>query len=102
MFSTPGSVSRETWRAEVEAVRGTLGRVKALSEDKAPKMDDDVNDGEFSRDSHAEASESVVVTLEGLLESCGDCGEQEASCKLRRSGAVSDQSSAKASTPASS
>ena len=79
VFSTPGSVSRETWRAEVEAVRGTLGRVKALSEDKAPKMDDDVNDGEFSRNSHAEASESVVVTLEGLLESCGDCDEQEAS-----------------------
>ena len=83
-FSTPGSVSREAWRAEVEAVRGTMGRVRALSEDKAPKMDDDdddddVNDGDFCRDSRAETSESVVVTLEGLLESCEDAGEAEAS-----------------------
>ena len=83
-FSTPGSVSREAWRAEVEAVRGTMGRVRALSEDKAPKMDDDdddddLNDGDFCRDSRAETSESVVVTLEGLLESCEDAGEAEAS-----------------------
>ena len=81
-FATPGSVSREAWRAEVEAVRGTMGRVRALSEDKAPKMDDDdddVNDGDFGRDSRAETSESVVVTLEGLLESCEDAGEAEAS-----------------------